>query len=68
MRAYVITTGAVFGLLALAHVLRIVGEDARLLADPLYMFITDAAAALCIWSFFVVRRMPAPASDPSLRE
>lgn len=68
MKAYVITTGAVFGLLALAHVLRIVGEDPRLLADPFYMAITVAAAALCVWSFFVVRRMPAPAPGSGLDE
>jgi hypothetical protein len=57
MKAYVITTGAVFGLLALLHVLRIVGEDVRLLTDPLYMAITAAAAALCAWSWMVLRRM-----------
>ena len=57
MKAYVITTGAVFGLLALAHVLRIAGEDARLAADPFYMAITVAAAGLCAWSVFVLRRM-----------
>jgi hypothetical protein len=63
MKAYVITTGAVFGLLALLHVLRIVGENVRLLADPLYMAITAAAAALCVWSWFVLRRMPGAASE-----
>jgi hypothetical protein len=57
MKAYVITTGAVFGLLALAHVLRIVGEDARLATDPFYMAITAAAAALCGWSVYVLRGM-----------
>lgn len=56
MRAYVITSGTIFGLLALAHVLRIAGEDARLASDPFYVGITAAAAALCAWSVAVLRR------------
>jgi hypothetical protein len=57
MKAYVVTTGAVFGLLALAHVLRIVGEDASLATDPFFVAITAAAAALCGWSVYVLRRI-----------
>lgn len=57
MKAYVITTGAVFGLLALAHVMRMVGEDPGLARDPFYLFITIAAAALCGWSMYVLRRL-----------
>jgi hypothetical protein len=56
MKAYVITTGAVFGLLAIAHVLRMVWEDAGLARDPFYLGITAAAAALCGWSVYVLRR------------
>ena len=68
MKAYVITTGAVFGLLALAHVLRIIGEDARLVRDPFYMIITAAAAALCVWSWLVLRRMSGDAASHGLGE
>jgi hypothetical protein len=57
MKAYVITTGVIFGLLTLAHVLRILGEDASLVMDPFYMAITAASAALCVWSLFVLRRI-----------
>jgi hypothetical protein len=56
MEAYVITSGAIFGLLAVAHVLRIIGEDADLVSEPFYMAITAAAAALCGWPFYVLRR------------
>lgn len=56
MRAYVITTGVVFGLLTLAHLLRIAGENPRLAADPGYLAITAASAALCAWAFVVLRR------------
>lgn len=61
MKAYVITSGAIFGLLAVAHVLRIIGEDARLVSDPFYVTITAAAAALCAWAFYVLRHGNAPA-------
>ena len=56
MKAYVITTGVVFGLLTIAHVLRIIGENHALAADPAYIAITAASAALCVWAFVVLRR------------
>ena len=56
MKAYVITTGVVFGLLTVAHVLRIVGENRALAADPAYIAITAASAALCVWAVVVLRR------------
>ena len=56
MRAYVITSGAIFGLLAAAHVLRMAGENARLATDPAYAAITLAAAGMCAWSWRVLRR------------
>lgn len=46
-----------FGLLALAHVMRIVREDPGLATDPFYVSITAAAAALCGWSMYVLRRL-----------
>jgi hypothetical protein len=56
MKAYIITTGVIFGLLAAAHVLRMLMEDAALARDPFYLAITAAAAALCGWSVYVLRR------------
>jgi hypothetical protein len=56
MKAYVITTGVLFGLLTIAHILRIVTEDAHLAKEPLYILITVASAALCIWAWQVTRR------------
>lgn len=50
MTAYVKTTGAVFGLITLAHLLRIIAEGPRLAADPLFVLLTVAAAALCLWA------------------
>jgi hypothetical protein len=56
IKAYVVTTGVVFGLLTVAHVLRMVMEDRQLAADPVYVAITLAAAALSVWSVYVLRR------------
>ena len=54
MKAYVITTGAVFALLTLAHLLRIIMEGTHLAKDPFYVLITVAAGALCLWAWRLV--------------
>jgi hypothetical protein len=56
VRAYVITTGTVFGLLTVAHLLRMVMEKPDLASEPFYLAITAASAALCVWAFVVLRR------------
>ena len=58
MKAYVLTTGAVFGLLVLVHVWRIIEEWPHLATDPWYILITLAAAAFCLWAWRVLRLMP----------
>jgi hypothetical protein len=58
MRAYVITTGAVFGLLTLMHVWRVIAEGVYLLKDPWWILITLAAAALSLWAWRVLRLVP----------
>jgi hypothetical protein len=50
MKAYVITTGAVFGLLALAHVARVFEEGPQLMTSVPWVLITVAAAGLCLWA------------------
>jgi hypothetical protein len=55
MKAYVITSGAVFGLLTLAHIARAFAEGPRLATDPWFVLITVAAAALCVWAWRVLR-------------
>ena len=44
------TTGAIFGLIVVAHVWRIVEEGTHLAADPGYMALTAASGALCVWA------------------
>ena len=57
MRAYVVTTGILFGLVTLAHLLRMVYESRALATDPAYLILTAAAGALCVWAcVLMVRR------------
>jgi hypothetical protein len=58
MRAYVMTTGALFGLLVITHLWRVIEEEPHLATDPFYVLITAAAAALCLWAWRLLRLMP----------
>jgi hypothetical protein len=49
------TSGAIFGLITLAHVWRVFEEGTRLVSDPWYVLITLAAAALCLWAWRLLR-------------
>jgi len=55
MKTYVTTTGAVFGLLTLAHLWRIIEEWPHLAKDPWYLLITAAAGALGLWAWRLLR-------------
>lgn len=55
MKAYLVTTGSVFGLIVLAHVLRIVSEGPHLVTDPWWVLMTVAAAALSVWAWRLLR-------------
>jgi hypothetical protein len=55
MKTYVRTTGAIFGLITLAHLLRIIAEGPRLAADPWFVLLTIAAGGLCLWAWRLLR-------------
>jgi hypothetical protein len=61
MKAYLITTGMLFALLALAHLLRTIAEWPRLAADPWFVLegpvIGVAAATLCLWAWRLLRAL-----------
>lgn len=50
MKAYVITTGAIFGLIIVAHVCRLVADGPQLATNPFFILMTTAAAGLCVWA------------------
>jgi hypothetical protein len=55
MKAYIMTTGAVFGLITLAHVARIIAEGSHLVTDPFFVLLTITAATLCAWAWRLLR-------------
>jgi hypothetical protein len=55
MKAYVMTTGVLFGLLTVAHIWRIFAERPDLASEPWYVLITIATAALCFWAWRLLR-------------
>ncbi len=59
MKLYLIITGALFGLLALAHILRTIAEWPRLTAQPSFIIegpgIGLVAAVLCLWAWRLLR-------------
>ena len=55
MRAYLITTGTIFGLITVAHLWRIAQEGRHLAAEPFFLILTALAAALCVWAFRLLR-------------
>lgn len=54
MKAYLWTTGAIFGLVALAHLWRI-AEEPGLAREPWFLLLTLAAAGLCVWAVRLLR-------------
>ena len=57
MKAYLITTGSVFGLLTVLHIWRAIVER-HLATEPWFILITIASAALCLWAVRLLRRRP----------
>jgi hypothetical protein len=58
MRAYLITTGTVFGLITIAHISRIILENPHLAVEPWYILLTLLSAGLCVWAFRLLWRLP----------
>jgi hypothetical protein len=60
MKPYLITTGTLFGFLALAHVMRTIAERSRLGGDPWFIIegpgIGLIAGALSAWAWVILRR------------
>ncbi|MBC8003535.1 MAG: hypothetical protein H7X97_13190 [Opitutaceae bacterium] len=56
MKAYLITTSTVFGLITIAHVWRVFVEGRHLATDPVFVLLTFAAAGLCFWACRLLRR------------
>jgi hypothetical protein len=60
LKAYLVTTGSIFALIALAHLARTVAESHRLASDPWFYLegpgLGLVAAALSLWASRLLRR------------
>ena len=57
MKAYLITTGIVFGLITVAHFWRACVEGSHLATDPVFLLFSVLSAALCLWACRLLRRV-----------
>jgi len=55
MKAYLWTTGTLFGLIAGAHVLRVISESRLLAKDPFFVALTLLSAGFCVWGLSLAR-------------
>jgi hypothetical protein len=58
VRAYLITTGVLFALVAGAHVWRVFAESRELATDPWYVVLTILAVAMSAWAFRLLPTLP----------
>lgn len=56
MKAYLVTTAAVFGAIVLAHVARLAAEGLHVAGDPVFLLATVLPACLCAWACHLLRR------------
>jgi hypothetical protein len=55
MKAYVLITGILFGLLVVAHAWRFVEEGSHVAKDPWFVSFTAVALALSVWAWRLLR-------------
>ena len=60
MRAYLISTGMLFALVAVAHVWRVVVESSALATDPWFVLLTILAVGMSAWAFRLLRSVTPP--------
>jgi len=54
MKSYVITTGTIFGLITLAHLVRVLFEPQQA-TDPFFILLTLTTVLLCTWAWRLIR-------------
>lgn len=59
------TSGAIFAMLTLAHIWRIIAERHSLATEPDFVLITIAAASMSGWAFFVLSRRKSSSASRS---
>ena len=59
MKAYVITSGVIFCLVTIAHIVRMFVEP-HVIKEPFYNFLTVLAAGLSVWAWRLARSQAPP--------
>jgi hypothetical protein len=60
MKAYLLITGAIFGMITVAHIWRIAAESRSLATEPWFMGLTLLSAAMCVWAVRLFRSVTRP--------
>jgi hypothetical protein len=55
MKAFLVTTGVLFGLMVVVHLVR-VGAEPRMAKDPWFIVITVAAGVMSLWAWRLLWR------------
>ena len=56
MKAYIVISGVMFGLITAAHVLRMLAESSRFIQEPTYVGLTVLSGGLFFWAIYLVSR------------
>lgn len=56
MKAYLVTTGVIFGLITALHIWKAVAEGPQTAKNPLFICLTLLAAGLSVWAFRLLRK------------
>ena len=56
MRAFLIVTASVFGLIVVVHVWRALEEGPHVATEPSFVLATVIAAGLCLWACRLLRQ------------
>jgi len=57
MKAYLITTGTIFGLITAVHIARAIVEEAGPAKDPFFILLTLLAAGMCVWAWRLLAKL-----------
>lgn len=57
MRTYVITSGAIFSLLVLAHIVRLLSEGVMVAFEPFFAASTMLGIGMTVWAWCLLRRL-----------
>lgn len=60
MRAYVVVTGGLFVLIALAHVARLFSEGPGVLTQPIFLATSLLSVVIAVWAVVIFRKLGRP--------